>query len=66
MTKPVVILHNVTKEKLIGKDEDLFMCFWLPSEYQETSGSSAKTPPKPLPGGSVYLYTAPAFHVFVR
>jgi len=77
MTRPVVVFHNVTKETSLGNYEDLCMCFYLPSKYQSdhehdvedkerTSRHVAQTPPEPLGAGSVYLYTAPAHHVFVR
>ena len=77
MTRPVVVFHNVTKETPLGNYEDLCMCFYLPSKYQSdhehevedekrTSRHVAQTPPEPLGDGSVYLYTAPAHHVFVR
>merc|ERR1711915_98446 len=76
MTRPVVVFHNVTKETPLGNYEDLCMCFYLPSKYQadhdhedsseRSSRHVAETPPQPLKDGSVYLYTAPAHHVFVR
>ena len=53
------------------------MCFYLPSKYQadhqhtdqhdqRTSRHVAEVPPQPLANGAVYIYTAPAHHVFVR
>jgi len=74
MTRPVVVFHNVTKETPLGNYEDLCMCFYLPSKYQEdhshedvrSSRHAPETPPQPLAGGSVYLYTAPAHQVYVR
>jgi len=71
MTRPVAVFHNITEETPIGNYEDLCMCFYLPSKYQSdhqherSSRHVAETPPEPL-GDSVYLYTAPAHHVFVR
>ena len=74
MTRPVVTFHNVTKETPLGNYEDLCMCFYLPSKYQadhdhsddRSSRHVAEVPPQPLDNGAVYLYTAPAHHVFVR
>jgi len=77
MTRPVVVFHNVTKETPLGNYEDLCMCFYLPSKYQSdhyhteehderSSRHVAEVPPQPLADGSVYLYNAPAHHVFVR
>jgi len=77
MTRPVVIFHNVTKETPLGNYEDVCMCFYLPSKYQSdhhhtdqheerASRHVAEVPPQPLDNGAVYLYTAPAHHVFVR
>jgi len=77
MTRPVVVFHNVTKETPLGNYEDVCMCFYLPSKYQadhhhteqhdqRTSRHVAEVPPQPLANGAVYLYTAPAHHVFVR
>ena len=77
MTRPVVVFHNVTKETPLGNYEDVCMCFYLPSKYQadhqhtdqheeRTSRHVAEAPPQPLANGAVYLYTAPAHHVFVR
>ena len=64
MTRPVVVFHNVTKETPLGNYEDLCMCFYLPSKYQ--ADHDHEVPPQPLDNGAVYLYTAPAHHVFVR
>jgi len=77
MTRPVVVFHNVTKETPLGNYEDVCMCFYLPSKYQadhhhtdhqdqRASRHVAEVPPQPLANGAVYLYTAPAHHVFVR
>ena len=74
MTRPVVVFHNVTKETPLGNYEDLCMCFYLPAKYQadhdhsdeRSSRHAAEVPPQPLDNSAVYLYTAPAHHVFVR
>merc|ERR1712203_627419 len=77
LTRPVVVFHNVTKETPLGNYEDVCMCFYLPSKYQadhqhtdqhdqRTSRHVAEVPPQPLANGAVYIYTAPAHHVFVR
>jgi len=75
MTRPVVVFHNVTKETPLGNYEDVCMCFYLPSKYQadhdhttdeRSSRHVAEAPPQPLDNGAVYLFTAPAHHVFVR
>ena len=77
MTRPVVTFHNVTKETPLGNYEDVCMCFYLPFKYQSdhhhtdqheerASRHVAEVPPQPLDNGAVYLYTAPAHHVFVR
>jgi len=78
MTRPVSTLHKVVREDRLGNLELQMMCFYLPSKYQpehthpheEVVGRhrrhAAVSPPAPMEGSDIFLYTRPEVTVYVR
>jgi len=80
MTAPVAVLSKTMKEDKYGDVVMLMMCFYLPSMYQpnhedflpshehpaRSKRHDSVTPPKPLEGSQVFIYTRPQMEVYVR